>query len=75
MKSVRRAGRIVVTNHDEPGAVMLSADEYAAIARAAATRPDWMRCARKASTPYSCSATRPATPASASARATRCAHP
>ena len=36
MKSVGRAGRIVVTNHNEPEAVILSTDEYAAMVRALA---------------------------------------
>jgi prevent-host-death family protein len=40
MKTVSRAGRIVVTNHNEPEAVILSTDEYAAIVRALARSGD-----------------------------------
>ncbi|MBA4741076.1 MAG: type II toxin-antitoxin system prevent-host-death family antitoxin [Azoarcus sp.] len=40
MKSVGRAGRIVVTNHNEPEAVILSTDEYAAMVRALARSSD-----------------------------------
>lgn len=36
MKAVGRQGRVVVTNHNQPEAVILSADEYAAILRALA---------------------------------------
>ena len=31
MKTVARSGKVVVTNHDEPEAVILSAEEYTAI--------------------------------------------
>lgn len=31
MKSIARSGKVVVTHHDEPEAVILSADEYTAI--------------------------------------------
>lgn len=34
MKAVGRKGRVVVTNHNEPEAVILSAEDYAAIIRA-----------------------------------------
>ena len=36
MKAVGRQGRVVVTNHNQPEAVILSADDYAAILRALA---------------------------------------
>lgn len=36
MKAVGRRGRMVVTNHNQPEAVILSAEEYAAIMRALA---------------------------------------
>ncbi|MBV8634381.1 MAG: type II toxin-antitoxin system Phd/YefM family antitoxin [Burkholderiaceae bacterium] len=39
MKTVRRSGRLVVTNHDEPEAVILTADEYADLIRAAQQAP------------------------------------
>ncbi|MDI1252452.1 type II toxin-antitoxin system Phd/YefM family antitoxin [Thermomonas sp.] len=31
MKTIARSGKVVVTNHDEPEAVILSAEEYTAI--------------------------------------------
>lgn len=34
MKAVGRQGRVVVTNHNEPEAVILSAEDYSAIMRA-----------------------------------------
>jgi len=34
MRDVQKSGRVVVTNHDVPEAVILSASEYAAIAQA-----------------------------------------
>lgn len=34
MKAVGRRGRVVVTNHNQPEAVILSAEDYAAIMRA-----------------------------------------
>lgn len=34
MKAVRHSGRLVVTNHDEPEAVILSVEEYNAIQQA-----------------------------------------
>ena len=34
MKTVRREGKLVITNHDEPEAVILSTEAYAAIAQA-----------------------------------------
>lgn len=36
MKAIGRQGRVLVTNHNQPEAVILSADEYAAILRALA---------------------------------------
>ncbi len=35
MKAIRSTGKLVVTNHDEPEAVILSTDEYAQLMRAA----------------------------------------
>src|SRR4051812_33427344 len=35
MKAVRSSGKIVVTNHNEPEAVILSAEEYADLMRSA----------------------------------------
>lgn len=43
MKTVGRNGRLAITNHNEPEAVILSADDYDAIMRAlqaAQSRPD-----------------------------------
>ncbi|WP_168734286.1 type II toxin-antitoxin system Phd/YefM family antitoxin [Pseudothauera nasutitermitis] len=40
MKTVSRTGKVVVTNHNEPEAVILSADEYAAIVQALADSGD-----------------------------------
>lgn len=43
MKAVGRTGRVVVTNHNQPEAVILSAEEYADVVRAlreAGTRDD-----------------------------------
>jgi len=34
MRSVLRSGKVLVTNHDQPEAVILSADEYQAMAQA-----------------------------------------
>ncbi|AUN95288.1 type II toxin-antitoxin system prevent-host-death family antitoxin [Pseudazoarcus pumilus] len=40
MKSVGQSGKIVVTNHNQPEAVILSTEEYAAIVRALARNSD-----------------------------------
>ncbi len=40
MKTVDREGKIVVTNHNEPEAVILSTDEYSAIVRELARSGD-----------------------------------
>lgn len=39
MKSVARGGPVLVTNHDEPEAVILSADDYASLMNALNERP------------------------------------
>lgn len=40
MRSIGRVGKIVVTNHNEPEAVILSTEEYAAIVKALASSSD-----------------------------------